>query len=121
MAIRQRAQEADPHVLPPTAKREKQAQMNQQVIYPEHGTGRTAPLATCGHCGGKPLIVRRCPRDENPAKFCALCQQCGHHQEVSKADLKTRSQQAQALLEIRQVKAIVGRLESEAKKKATRR
>lgn len=30
------------------------------VIYPEHGTGRTAKLTTCRHCGGKPLIVRRC-------------------------------------------------------------
>jgi hypothetical protein len=26
--------------------------------WPERGTGRTAPLATCGHCGGKPLIIR---------------------------------------------------------------
>lgn len=80
--------------------------------YPEHGTGRTAPLATCGHCGGKPLIVRRCPRDAEPAKFCAVCQKCGHHHEVIRDHPQHRAEQAQALLELRQVKAIVGRTEA---------
>jgi hypothetical protein len=92
------------------------------TTYPEHGTGRSAPLATCGHCHGKPLIIRRCPRDSNPATFCGVCQKCGHHHEVTRADLPTRMAQAQALLEtrqigalvseVRQVKAIVGRIES---------
>jgi hypothetical protein len=30
------------------------------VVYPEHGTGRTAKLDKCIHCGGKPLILRQC-------------------------------------------------------------
>ena len=45
------------------------------VIYPEHGTGRTAKLTTCHHCGGKPLIVRRC----SSRRTCAVCSKCGFH------------------------------------------
>ena len=45
------------------------------VVYPEHGTGRAAKLRTCAHCGGKPLIVRKCGRNRS----CAVCQVCGFH------------------------------------------
>jgi hypothetical protein len=45
------------------------------VIYPEHGTGRAAKLTTCHHCGGKPLVVRKCGRNRS----CAVCQVCGFH------------------------------------------
>jgi hypothetical protein len=45
------------------------------VIYPEHGTGRSAKLDTCVHCGGKPLIMRRC----NRRRTCAVCSKCGFH------------------------------------------
>jgi hypothetical protein len=47
---------------------------NPTVVYPEHGTGRAAKLTTCRHCGGKPLIVRKCGR-----RSCAVCQKCGFH------------------------------------------
>ena len=45
------------------------------IVYPEHGTGRAAKLRTCAHCGGKPLIVRKCGRNRS----CAVCQKCGYH------------------------------------------
>lgn len=48
------------------------------VVYPEHGTGRSAKLDTCRHCGGKPLILRRC----NPRRTCAVCSKCGFHHHV---------------------------------------
>jgi len=48
------------------------------VLYPEHGTGRTAKLTTCRHCGGKPLIVRRC----GSRRTCAVCSKCGYHHRV---------------------------------------
>jgi hypothetical protein len=48
------------------------------VIYPEHGTGRAAKLETCRHCGGKPLMIRKCGR----ARSCAVCQRCGFHHRV---------------------------------------
>lgn len=48
------------------------------VVYPEHGTGRAAKLTTCRHCGGKPLIVRKCGR----SRSCAVCQHCGFHHRV---------------------------------------
>jgi hypothetical protein len=51
------------------------------VVYPEHGTGRTAKLATCHHCGGKPLILRRCER----RRTCAVCARCGFHHHMRKA------------------------------------
>lgn len=51
-----------------------------QLIYPEHGTGRTAKLTTCGHCGGKPLILRRCSN----RRTCAVCSKCGFHHRVPK-------------------------------------
>lgn len=47
------------------------------VVYPEHGTGRAAKLTTCRHCGGKPLIVRKCGR-----RSCAVCQKCGFHHRI---------------------------------------
>ena len=50
------------------------------VIYPEHGTGRTARLTTCRHCGGKPLILRRCSH----RRTCAVCSRCGFHHHVRK-------------------------------------
>jgi hypothetical protein len=59
--------------------------------WPEKGTGRTAPLATCGHCGGKPLIIRRCgleqPCSGGPkrARFCAVCEKCGAHRAIQPA------------------------------------
>jgi len=51
-----------------------------RFIYPEHGTGRTARLTTCTHCGGKPLILRRC----NNRRTCAVCSNCGYHHRVPK-------------------------------------
>jgi hypothetical protein len=93
-----------------------------EVIYPEHGTGRTAPLATCGHCHGKPLLVRRCPPKDNPSTFCAVCQKCGHHTPITRAEpTRTLAESAQLKLEIRQVKAIVGRLEGILAKKGRQR
>jgi hypothetical protein len=60
--------------------RTQPAPVSAAVIYPEHGTGRTARLATCRHCGGKPLIVRRCSGRRN----CAVCSKCGFHHRVPK-------------------------------------
>jgi hypothetical protein len=51
-----------------------------RVLYPEHGTGRSAKLTTCRHCGGKPLIVRRCGN----RRICAVCSHCGYHHRVPK-------------------------------------
>jgi hypothetical protein len=61
--------------------------------WPEKGTGRTAPLATCGHCGGKPLIIRRCGTEQrqrgDPSKprprYCAVCEKCGAHRAIQAA------------------------------------
>jgi hypothetical protein len=61
--------------------------------WPEKGTGRTAPLATCGHCGGKPLIIRRCGieprvrRDQSKPRprYCAVCEKCGAHRAIQPA------------------------------------
>jgi hypothetical protein len=61
--------------------------------WPEKGTGRTAPLATCGHCGGKPLIIRRCGVEQrqrgDPSKprprYCAVCEKCGAHRAIQAA------------------------------------
>ena len=58
--------------------------------WPEKGTGRTAPLATCGHCGGKPLIIRRCgtePKQRGEGhkprpRYCAVCENCGAHRAI---------------------------------------
>ena len=51
--------------------------------WPERGTGRTAPLATCGHCGGKPLIIRLCGKDAyGQIRHCAVCEKCGSHRKV---------------------------------------
>jgi len=51
--------------------------------WPERGTGRTAPLATCGHCGGKPLIIRLCGKDSyGRLRHCAVCEKCGSHRKV---------------------------------------
>ena len=54
------------------------------VVYPEHGTGRSARLTTCAHCGGKPLIVRRCGH----RRTCAVCSKCGCHHRVAKLGCK---------------------------------
>jgi hypothetical protein len=61
--------------------------------WPEKGTGRTAPLATCGHCGGKPLIIRRCgsePKQRGEGhkprpRYCAVCEKCGAHRAIQAA------------------------------------
>ena len=51
--------------------------------WPERGTGRTAKLATCGHCGGKPLIIRVCGKDSyQRVRHCAVCEVCGAHRRV---------------------------------------
>jgi len=51
--------------------------------WPERGTGRTVPLATCGHCGGKPLIIRLCGKDAyGRIRHCAVCEKCGSHRKV---------------------------------------
>ena len=68
-----------------------------RIIYPEHGTGRTAALATCGHCGGKPLIIRRCPVGRLTSTFCAVCEKCGFHRRVANLqDLPTATSNATA-------------------------
>ena len=58
-------------------------------IWPEKGTGRAAPLATCGHCGGKPLIIRLCASGSSAgkkwARYCAVCEKCGAHRQVQAA------------------------------------
>jgi hypothetical protein len=66
---------------------------NGKVVpsWPEKGTGRTAPLATCGHCGGKPLIIRRCGQQRQPGdtkprpRYCAVCVCCGAHRAIQAA------------------------------------
>jgi hypothetical protein len=53
--------------------------------WPEKGTGRTAPLATCSHCNGKPLIIRVCGVDaanHNRKRYCAVCEKCGAHRAI---------------------------------------
>jgi len=59
----------------PRQTREDKGALAPVVVYPEHGTGRAAQLRTCRHCGGKPLIVRKCGRNRS----CAVCQKCGYH------------------------------------------
>jgi hypothetical protein len=49
------------------------------VAFPEHGSGRASKIATCHHCGAKPLIVRKCGRNRQ----CAVCQHCGFHHRVT--------------------------------------
>jgi hypothetical protein len=98
------------------------AEAHTNKEYPEHGTGRSAPLATCGHCHGKPLLIRRCPPGTSPSTFCAVCQKCGHHTPTTQAArARIVAESAQLRLEIRQVKAIVGRLEEIARKKGRTR
>jgi hypothetical protein len=55
-----------------------------RLSWPKPGTGRTAPLATCGHCGGGPMIIRRCGIEGNTRgiRFCAVCGECGAHRKV---------------------------------------
>ena len=48
------------------------------VAFPEHGSGRASKIATCHHCGAKPLIVRKCGRNRQ----CAVCHHCGFHHRV---------------------------------------
>ncbi|HZQ22312.1 MAG TPA: hypothetical protein VFA89_05880 [Terriglobales bacterium] len=50
------------------------------VVYPEHGTGRSARMDTCVHCGGKPLIIRKC----TARRMCAVCSKCGYHHRIRK-------------------------------------
>jgi hypothetical protein len=52
--------------------------------WPEKGTGRTAPLAVCGHCNGKPLIIRVCGKERQGGhvRYCAVCEKCGAHRAV---------------------------------------
>jgi hypothetical protein len=51
------------------------------VVYPEHGTGRASTLHTCHHCGGKPLLLRKCGGGR---RLCAVCSRCGYHLRVKK-------------------------------------
>ena len=50
--------------------------------WPEKGTGRTAPLAVCGHCAGKPLIIRVCGKSSRGIRYCAVCENCGAHRAI---------------------------------------
>ena len=76
--------------MPRTVKRIMAAAIDRDghvlPTWPERGTGRTAPLATCGHCGGKPLIIRLCGKDGyGRIRHCAVCEKCGSHRKVEAA------------------------------------
>jgi len=65
---------------PTTKPRILPADQPAPAIPPESGAGHTIRLATCSHCGGKPLILRRC----NSRRTCAVCSKCGFHHCVGK-------------------------------------
>ena len=56
-----------------------------EPTWPEKGTGRTAALAVCGHCGGKPLIIRLCGHTASGIRYCAVCEKCGAHRAIQAA------------------------------------
>lgn len=66
---------------PPTNERPKLRILpadTRIVVYPQHGTGRAARLATCHHCGSGPLIPRKC----GARRTCAVCSKCGFHHRI---------------------------------------
>ncbi len=73
-----------PRILPAEPTRNEagrnETRTNVVIVYPGHGTGRTAKAAACAHCGGKPLILRRCSH----RRTCAVCTKCGYHHRVPK-------------------------------------
>jgi hypothetical protein len=58
----------------------KHEAMKLCILPTDARTGRPAPLTACRHCGGKPLILRRC----NQRRTCAVCVRCGYHHHVRK-------------------------------------